>query len=384
MSDLVISLSPFLQGVAQVAHMLPRDILIVEDAGVIVYMNNRLTGRCGNFVGRSVHEKLEPDCHLNPFYMLSELLQVKNSSSNSTIKSNTCNQGINYNLIQLHSPEDKKYSFVIVGFPDEEQNCEELVGILPCYLHSARASINAKLAAGVVHDANNHFGGVSQSAQVLRDILDFSNPRTLTNLERMSIKGEQLENIKRYAEDRQLSEFVEVISDSSQKAFDTVNSFLDTLRAVNIEIARCDMPDTVNRALYLAQFEKDLKDLYGFRSLEIEKKFSPDIPRVFCDGRYLILALLFLIKKSCMDMARQKLEQEDYVPKLSFASKDLAGDQALLIMRDNCSGSFEDGDMEKLMDSARFIVENIHRSKMYVKNSKTGRKVEISLTKAIL
>jgi|GEM_PF-6033012 len=358
-------LSAFIKGAVELAAVIPEGAAILRADGCIVYMNERLIELCGDHCGKYIRDSIATRNGISPFGLLPDnpLTDGKLRKVVET-QSSRGESGIVIHLKDLNCPESGLHRLMLVSYSKDQLNTAGSEVRLPYEVLASRCSVFARLAAGVVHEANNHFGGISQSAQVLHNLFNLENPRTLEILKRDGYPSGGIETIRDFIRKRQAADFVDVISDSSQKAFDVINTFLDILRAADPELNRYDMNEAVKKALYLARFEKDMREECGFREIDVKLSLKNDLPKIMCDQRFLITAIVFALKHCCIGLRNSAQADSSFVSYLKLATSKKSDKYIKLSI--SCNANLKESLAARciLMDAARYLVQEIHQGEL--------------------
>jgi len=377
-------LSDFIKGAAEMAAIVPEGAAILRADGCIVYMNDRLIELCGDHRGTNISDSIKTRQGISPFALIpDEPLSDGRLHKVVETQSSRGESGIVIHLKNLNCPESGLHRLMLVSYSQDSTDFSGSESRLPYKVLAARCQIFARLAAGVVHEANNHFGGISQSAQVLSNLFNLDNSRTLEILHRDGYAAGGIEVIREFIKKRQTADFIDVIADSSQKAFDVVNAFLDILRASEPELNRCDANEIIRKGLYLARFEKDMREECGFRDMNVALSLKKGLPGIMCDQRFLIPAFIFVLKQCCLEMHSASLSDESFVPHLKISSAEKSDKHIKISI--SCNADINSASSDALLISAaRFLVQEIHQGAFEIKPEPKGRfRVDLILKKAL-
>jgi len=366
------------------AAIVPEGAAILRADGCIVYMNDRLIELCGDHRGTNIRDSIKTRHGISPFALIpDEPLSDGRLHKVVETQPSRGESGIVIHLKNLNCPESGLHRLMLVSYSQDSTEFSGPESRLPYEVLAARCQVFARLAAGVVHEANNHFGGISQSAQVLSNLFNLDNSRTLEILHRDGYAAGGIEVIREFIKKRQTADFVDVIADSSQKAFDVVNAFLDILRVSEPELNRCDANEIIRKALYLARFEKDMREECGFRDMNVVLSLKKGLPGIMCDQRFLIPAFIFVLKQCCLEMHKASLNDELFVPYLKISSTEKSDKHIKVSV--SCNANIKSVSSDALLISAaRFLVQEIHQGAFEIKSEPKGNcRVDFILKKAL-
>jgi signal transduction histidine kinase len=135
------------------------------------------------------------------------------------------------------------------------------------------------LAAGMAHEINNSLGVILQASQnVLRRV----SPELSANVQAAEACGTTLASIRRYLEEREVSQFLQDIRDSGLRAAEIVENMLAFSRKPDAGGSLTPLADLLERTLLLAENDYDLRRRYDFRQIEIVREYHPDAPPLVC------------------------------------------------------------------------------------------------------
>lgn len=136
------------------------------------------------------------------------------------------------------------------------------------------------LAAGMAHEINNPLAGILQNIQVIQKrLLDPipANTRVSDEL------GLNFELFQTYLEKRNISEMVQHIMESGQRAAKIVDNMLSFSRKSGSDKSHQNIAKVLDDSVHLASNDYNLRKRYDFKNINIVKSYQADLPLVFCE-----------------------------------------------------------------------------------------------------
>ncbi|MFP5221049.1 MAG: ATP-binding protein [Acidobacteriota bacterium] len=156
------------------------------------------------------------------------------------------------------------------------------------------------LAAGMAHEINNPLSGILQSAQVL---LSHLSPDVAANRAAAEASGCTMDNIRAYAEKRQLLVFLEGIRESGVRAARIVSNMLEFSRKSQSQRSPSQINQLMDKAVELALSDYDLKKQYDFKRIRIVREYGQNLPDIPCTRTEIEQVVLNLLKNAAQAMA---------------------------------------------------------------------------------
>lgn len=158
------------------------------------------------------------------------------------------------------------------------------------------------LAAGMAHEINNPLGGILQGSQNIMRRLSTKLPK---NVEVAEACGVELEKVHNYMQERKILQFLDGIREAGERAAEIVTNMLNFSRQSQGQGQPEELNKIVEQSVELAAKDYDLKKRFDFRSIEIHKNFTHDLPLVVCQTGEIIQVMLNLLKNAAQAMDEQ-------------------------------------------------------------------------------
>jgi two-component system, NtrC family, sensor kinase len=192
------------------------------------------------------------------------------------------------------------------------------------------------LAAGMAHEINNPLGGMLQSAQ---NILRRISPDIPANRQAAADCGVTLEGVINYLDRRGIIRFIEGIRESGERASKTVSDMLNFSRKSPSRKTVACLAELLDRTVVLAAHDYDLKKKYDFRSIEIVREYTHDLPPVFCTPSEIEQVMLNLLRNAAQAMTGSEPARKP--PRITLRLL-REGNAACIEVMDNGPGMDED------------------------------------------
>ena len=172
------------------------------------------------------------------------------------------------------------------------------------------------LAAGMAHEINNPLAGIMQNAQVIHNRLTKDLP---ANKKAAEDSGASMASINSFMEKRGVLNQLENINQAGQRIAKIIENMLSFSKKSDLVRREVNLEELVENTIELVKNDYCLKKKYDFRTIEIIREYSPNLPTIFCEKTKLQQVLFNLLKNASESMASGKYENES--PKLTLRLK---------------------------------------------------------------
>ncbi|MBU4129729.1 MAG: PAS domain S-box protein [Proteobacteria bacterium] len=294
------------------ADLLPQTVFELDIDGNIIYSN-----RHGFEITGYSPEDYKNGINIFSLFRVKDCLRMKAAMA-SILASNAIGQG-EYLLKQKNGDmvSVSLYASVIlskdapVGFRGVLVDLSERKKAEERMIQTEKMMSLGGLAAGMAHEINNPLAGIIQSVQVVQNRLTKDLPVNLTLAEAL---GTSMSVITDFMEKRGVLKQLENIRNAGKNAAQIIENMLSFARKSDSVKREHSLEQILDNTLALAQNDYDLKKEYDFKHIEIIREYSPDVPRILCEGSKIQQVVFNILKNASYAMSSQKTK--DCKPRL--------------------------------------------------------------------
>jgi len=193
------------------------------------------------------------------------------------------------------------------------------------------------LVEGMAHEINNPLGGIIQGAQ---NVIRRLSPELPKNIETAAELGVDLKKIKDYVDERQIPKFLEGIRSSGKRAADIVSYMLQFSQVHQAPKELRNLERLLDSLLETIISNGEYRKKYHFDSVEIIKKYDPDLPEVPCISSEIEQVMRNLLRNAAQAIFDREIPPEN--PQITLRTKHEAQRNMVLIeVGDNGQGMDE-------------------------------------------
>jgi len=170
------------------------------------------------------------------------------------------------------------------------------------------------LAAGMAHELNNPLGGIILAAQNIKRRLE---PGLNANKTAAEETGIHLDHFQSYLVKRNIYDFLDGIKQSGKRASTIISDMLKFSRKSDSQLADANLAQMMDQSVELASNDYNLKKMYDFRHINIEREYEPDMQTLRCSETEIEQVFLNLLKNAAQAIS----EKEDNQPKITLRIK---------------------------------------------------------------
>ena len=188
------------------------------------------------------------------------------------------------------------------------------------------------IAAGVAHEINNPLGIIMVTSQ---NLAQRTRPDFPKNIEVARGIGLDMNLLDQYMRARGLHGFIENIQQAALRAADIIRHMLDFSRRSESKRRVCDLRVIIERSIFLAESDYDLKKNYDFRKIRIVWEDDENPHLVNCTETEIEQVFLNLLRNAAQAMALARPEIAD--PRIAIRLAGCGG-RVVVEMEDNGPG----------------------------------------------
>lgn len=170
------------------------------------------------------------------------------------------------------------------------------------------------LAAGMAHEINNPLAGMIQNAQVIYNRLTKNLP---VNEKTAKSLGTSMQVIEQFMKDRGILDQLELIRSGGIRAAKIIENMLSFAKKGGAQRNENNLVDLIEDTLAIAANEYSLKKEFDFRTIEIVRRFNPDVPPIFCERSKIQQVLFNILKNASEAMCENKNRTPKIIIRLS-------------------------------------------------------------------
>ncbi len=175
------------------------------------------------------------------------------------------------------------------------------------------------IAAGVAHEINNPLGIIMVTSQ---NLSQRTRPDFPKNIEVARGIGLDMNLLDQYMRARGLHGFIENIQQAAMRAADIIRHMLDFSRRSESKRRVCDLRAIIERSLFLAESDYDLKKNFDFRKIRIVWEIDDGPHLVNCTETEIEQVFLNLLRNSAQAMASASPEISDPSISIRLSARD--------------------------------------------------------------
>jgi len=156
------------------------------------------------------------------------------------------------------------------------------------------------LAAGMAHEINNPLGIIAQDLQNLQRRL---SPGLSANRQAAERLGLDLDTLQAYLTEREITGYLHSISEAVRRTSRIIDNMLQFSRQNSANHQLAPLHEVIDHALELAGGDYDLRKLYKFQELRIDRAYASDLPLVSLNVTEIEQVLINLVKNATQAMS---------------------------------------------------------------------------------
>ena len=264
-----------------VAGLDTMDVMNPEFAQMHGYEIDELVGQPASFVFSPQAQKLLPDI----------IKRIHTEGSLTFQSEHMCKDGTTF-PVEINSTAVKDEDGQILYRAVSVQDITERTRLQAMMMQTEKMLSVGGLAAGMAHEINNPLSAILQGIQNIGRRLTMDLPGNLKVAEDL---GLDFDKMQEYLQRRRIREFLDAITESGDRASNIIINMLSFARRSSNVMQPVNLADLIDEVLTLAGLDYDLKKKYDFKSIELHREFSPDMPDVPCVRSEIQQVLLNLV-----------------------------------------------------------------------------------------
>lgn len=216
---------------------------------------------------------------------------------------------------------------------DEKEQAKELM------VQSEKMFSLGNLSAGLAHEINNPLGIILQSIQNVKRRMSSDLKK---NRETAKELGIDLEKVEQYFEIRKIKDYLMNIQSAGERAAEIISTMLDFSRPSQNRVTGANIVELIENAIVLVRNDYSLKNVYDFKSIDLEFKLIDKLPLISCRPSELEQVFLNLFKNAAE--AFSEIKEADFKPKIEIK---VWIENSMLVIEINDNGPGMDEDVRK-------------------------------------
>ncbi|MBI9099618.1 MAG: PAS domain S-box protein [Spirochaetaceae bacterium] len=300
------------EGLEQLIDSMPSILIGVESSGKITHLNQTAKEMMG-ILGTDVIGKNFFDVFTQ---MESEREMIRKSiitgeTKKELKKSRMTENGIKYENLTV-------FPFIANGVKNAViriDDVTESVRMEETMIQNEKILSVGGLAAGMAHEINNPLAGIIQTTSVLANRIG-QDLNLQKNREAAERAGTSIEAIKKYMDSRDIPRMLDAIKESGKRVSSIVGNMLSFARKGEGEKSSHSMMEIIHKTLKLASTDYDLKRQYDFKTIEIKKEYSENLPLIICEEAKIQQVLLNIFRNGAEAMHESQTENPGFIIRL--------------------------------------------------------------------